>query len=86
MPTTTKPELSPYDTGARCEARAWLPYGTKVRPASPAANFGKVDFDDDEGGTVAMAYVEKNPDGSYTLHVESMLDNGQLTVVQTTGE
>lgn len=79
MPTTN-PKLSPYDTGLRCEAKVWLPYGTKVNEATPVANFGKVDFDNDTNETVCVAYVEKNPDGTHTVHVESMCEVGQVTV------
>jgi len=65
-------ELSPYDTGARCEPRVWLPYGTEVTPTTPAENFGKVDFDDDEGSTVCVVLVERGKDGVHTVRVDPL--------------
>jgi hypothetical protein len=32
-----------------------------------ADRYGKVDFEDDAGGTVATLWMERNADGSYTL-------------------
>jgi hypothetical protein len=58
-------DLTPYDIGTRCEPKPWLPYGTAVTPATPAENFGKVDFDDDEGTTVCVIHVERNGDGTH---------------------
>lgn len=78
--------LTPYDTGARCEARAWILYGTKVSEIHPAENFGKVDFDDDASETVATAWIEKNDDGTFTLHVENHVDPDELKVVRHDGE
>lgn len=80
MSEDTTHRLTPYDTGQRCEARPWLPYGTEVSEATPAENFGKVDFDDDEGETVCVAYVERNPDGSHTLWVELLDEVDGLSV------
>lgn len=83
--STPAPELSPYDTGARCEAKPWIPYGTSVDASTPAENFCKVDFDDDCGDTDCVIYVEKKPEGTLTVHVESMIDAGQWTVSLTAG-
>lgn len=55
-------ELTPYDTGARLEPRVWVhenvtsPNG-EARPAEPG-DYGRVDFDNDEGATVASLYIE----------------------------
>lgn len=75
-----RPELSPYDTGARCEAKPWIPYGERVTHATPAESFGKVDFDDDEGSAVCVAYVERGEDGGYTLHVEPLCEDERVRV------
>lgn len=66
--------LSPYDLGTRAEPQVWLPYGTKVTETTPAENFGKVDFDDDAGETICVAWVERDPEtGRYKLYVESFV-------------
>ena len=78
---SSQPSLSPYDTGVRLEPRSWLPYGTGVTITTPAENFGKVDFDDDAGETTAVAYVERDDDGKYTLHVTPLCDEKNLRVV-----
>ncbi|MFF1880226.1 hypothetical protein ACFVVC_01990 [Pseudarthrobacter sp. NPDC058196] len=75
-----EPKLSPYDTGARCEAKPWIPYGERVTEATPAENFGKVDFEDDEGSTVCVAYLERDKDGGYTLHVTPMCEDREIRV------
>lgn len=72
--------LTPFDTGERCEAKPWIPYGTAVSEAHPAEDFGKVDFDDDEDRTVAVAWVERRPDGTHRLHVEPLVDDEELSV------
>ena len=79
-PTSPVLSLSPYDTGVRCEAKPWLPYGTKVTEATPAENFGKVDFDDDEGHTVAVVHLERGADGRYTVHVNSLCADDEIQV------
>lgn len=78
MSASTTP--TPYDTGERLEPKSWLPYGTEVTGITPAENFGKVDFDDDEGATVAVAYMARDEDGGYTLHVVSLDAVGAVRV------
>ncbi|MFC4048333.1 hypothetical protein ACFOY4_01445 [Actinomadura syzygii] len=75
-----RPALSPYDTGVRCEPKSWLPYGTAVTERTPVENFGKVDFEDEEGNTVCVAYVERGRDGRYTVHVEPLGDADAIAV------
>jgi hypothetical protein len=75
-----QPQLSPYDTGARCEAKPWIPYGERVTEATPAESFGKVDFDDEESGTVCVAYLERDKDGGYTLHVAPLSEDRKVRV------
>ena len=64
--------LTPYDTGDRLEARPWIPYGTEVTDSTPADNFGKVDFDDDEGMTQAVVSSQRLDDG-YMLIIEDLV-------------
>lgn len=51
---------SPYDTGARLEPHPWVHDGTTgseyQRPAE-ADDYGRVDFDDDEGTTIATLHI-----------------------------
>lgn len=75
-----QPALSPYDTGARCEAKPWIPHGERVTQATPAENFGKVDFDDEEGSTVCVAYLERRKDGGYILHVDPLCEDEKIRV------
>lgn len=77
-------ELTPYDTGDRCEAKTWLPYGTTVTEATPAENFGKVDFENDAGETVAVAYLARGADSKYELHIEN-LGEDEITVHMSAG-
>ena len=74
-------ELTPYDTGDRCEAKPWIPYGTEISEVFPAENFGKVDFDDEEDHTVCTVYVQRDEDGRHSVRVESMLEDDALRVV-----
>jgi hypothetical protein len=78
--SSTDTALTPFDTGERCEAKPWIPYGTEVSEVCPAENFGKVDFDDNEGDTVVVAWVERRPDDTYRLHVEPLVDDKELSV------
>lgn len=82
----TSPELTPYDTGARCEGKPWIPYGTEVTGVTPEENFGRVDFDDECGETVVVIHVDGVPDdgakGPYVVHVDSQVEDGELVVVR----
>lgn len=49
--------------------------------AFPAENFGKVDFEDDEGHTVCTAYVERDPDGRHSVHIEPMDGDDDVRLV-----
>ncbi len=57
-------DLTPYDTGARAEPKVW--------PASPGYpdGYGKVDFDNDESATIATVWIERAPEGGYSLQVD----------------
>lgn len=56
------PTRHPYDTGEVAEPHIWPQDHDHWR-------IGKVDFDDDQGRTVATARAVRNDDGSYTLEV-----------------
>ncbi|WP_424863002.1 hypothetical protein [Streptomyces sp. MMS24-I29] len=74
-------KLSPYDTGDRCEPKSWIPYGTTVTKAIPAEDFGKVDFDDDEGRIVCVVHVERRADGGHVVHVDPQCSDDEISVV-----
>lgn len=80
-----QPTATPYSTGKRCEALAWVPGDSEVEETLPAENFGKVDFNDEQGETVCVAYVSGRPDGTYTATVESCVEPGTLTLELTQG-
>lgn len=59
-------DLTPYDRGERLQPMRWVTPRGEVD--HPDADFGKVDFDNEEGGTNLTLWVERNEDGTYTLH------------------
>lgn len=68
-------DLTPYDTGARAQPTIWRP-----RP-DDEDSYGRVDFDDDGGDTVAVIYLARDKEtGEYVIHIE-MADD--LKVVQS---
>lgn len=65
--SATLGKLTHYDTGARLEPQLW--------PANDDPDrLGRVDFDDDEGATIASAYVQRLPSGAYALCVTRVSD------------
>jgi hypothetical protein len=60
--TPAPPARTPYDTGKRSEPKVWT-----ERHIEDEGDYGKVDFEDDAGGTVATLYIEKDDDGIYVL-------------------
>jgi hypothetical protein len=69
--------LTPYDTGERLEPHLWV----RGEVASPGGlprracvdDYGRVDFENEEGGTVLTVHVSRTA-GGYTLHVENLTD------------
>lgn len=54
---------TPYDTGKRSEPKVWT-----SGHIEDDDDYGKVDFEDDAGGTLATLYIEQSEDRShYTL-------------------
>ena len=58
---------TPYDTGKRSEPKLWI-NPVSIDSSRADDDYGKVDFEDDAGGTVATLYIEQSDDrSSYTL-------------------
>ena len=58
-----RPAPTPYDTGERAEPTAWS-------VGEDDEDYGKVDFDDDAGETIATVWFERRDDGKYELVVD----------------
>lgn len=85
----TTPELSPYDTGARCEPKLWQPTPEAVEAimrSGDVDDIGNVDFDDGEGHTVATIHLSRGDDGQFTLHVMPLCEVSELTIEIHSGE
>lgn len=67
-------DLTPYDTGARCQPVAHRP------DLKDPDSYGLVDFDNDESATVATAWVSRDPSDQYRLTVEPAGDNQGLQI------
>lgn len=68
--------LTPYDTGKRLQPMPWRVQPLNLPDEQEAGRYGRVDFDDDEGSTVATVYAERNADRTgYTLHVGNTSGN-----------
>lgn len=53
--------LTPFDTGETLEPKVWPPrYSEPGRSAEDRADFGKVDFDNDESATVYTVQIVRN--------------------------
>lgn len=55
---------TPYEAGGRLRPRPW--------PVGPHESYGKVDFDDTDGKAVFTAYVQREAEEGYVLHVEHL--------------
>lgn len=78
-------ELTPYDTGDRCEPKLWQPGRLAVLDAmrhSEDEHVGKVDFEDDSGETVCTVHVERDESGVFRMHVTSFVDVDDLEIVR----
>lgn len=83
--TNLTDRLTPFDNGTRLEPRPWVRKagGTWFAGSDPVRradddDFGRVDFDNDEGGTVCVVYVEPiadpRGDDGYTVKIETVTD------------
>lgn len=67
----TPPKLTPYDTGDKLQPHLW----SVNRWETVVENFGKVDFETEEGTTALTVHAARNEDrnkggdASYTLHI-----------------
>lgn len=71
-------ELTPYDTGARLQPQVWV-HGTITSPTGKAreavaADYGRVDFDQDDGATIATLFIEPTERG-FELRVDQHTDD-----------
>lgn len=82
--------LTPYDTGERLEPHVWV----KGEVATPGGlprrvirdDYGRVDFDNEEGSTILTALVERTADGSgYVLRVDNLSEPLAVEVVDQLG-
>lgn len=75
--------LTPYDTGERLGPHLWVrgdvasPGGLPRRAGMD--DYGRVDFENEEGGTVLTVHVSRTA-GGYTLHMENLTDPLDLEV------
>jgi len=81
----TRP-LTPYDTGDRLEPHQWVK-GQVATPSglprqAEADDFGRVDFEDDEGSTLLVVFAEPDGAGGVRLVVEGRVP---VTVVRVDG-
>lgn len=83
-------QLTPYDTGSRLEPHPWvrgtgapMPRETNTGLVSPD-DFGRVDFDDDEGRTVVTVHIERTDHGDHVLHLDNLVVD-HLTVTGDAG-
>lgn len=81
------PNLTPYDTGARCEPRVWpTPTYLALENFSPEARaieedrFGRVDFDDDTAATVCTVHVVRGEDGQHVVVIDNHRLDGEVVV------
>lgn len=67
---------SPYSTGARLEPHPWVRdgiTGSEYQRPAEADDYGRVDFDDDEGTTIATLHIEGSaiwPEDAFVLKLD----------------
>lgn len=87
---TTREIASPYNTGERLEPFPWVRDGVtgtaKPRP-SERDDYGRVDFDDDEGTTIATVHIEgeaQRPEDVFVMKIDGV--NAPLVIHGPGGE
>jgi hypothetical protein len=79
-PWTPKPP-TPYDTGKRLEPFMWVNNREPGETYAVSDSYGKVDFDNEEGGTVATVWFEQDlKNGGYVMHVQPIVDPINLSI------
>jgi hypothetical protein len=61
-------KLTPYDTGEILEPKLWLKEESQFKGITASAEFGRVDFENDESNTEFTVWFERTDDG-YRMHV-----------------
>ncbi|OJU47384.1 MAG: hypothetical protein BGN98_03885 [Microbacterium sp. 69-7] len=83
------PRHTPYDQGTRLEPLVWVTDGItgqeNPRPAE-ADDYGRVDFDDDAGITVATVHIEAEPDAAEAVYVMKVNVNAPVIIHGPGGE
>lgn len=77
--------LTPYDTGERLVPKTWVT-STAGLTRDNINDFGKVDFDNDEGATMATVWIARDASGDYTLHVNDLSDRITVVLNDSDGE
>ncbi|MBF0817751.1 hypothetical protein E4U02_15200 [Microbacterium paludicola] len=78
------PLLNPYDTGERAEPVPWIsgnPHTFRPLLDHDADRFGKVDYEDAEGRTLATVWVERDESGEYIIRVAHFGDRLRIEEV-----
>ncbi|MFE0138408.1 hypothetical protein ACFWY6_43760 [Streptomyces sp. NPDC059037] len=81
--TQSQPEISPYDTGARCEPKLRQPNNQAVAEAmhsGDAEDIGNVDFTDVEDRTVVTVHISRAGSGMFTVHLMPACEDDQIRV------
>ena len=71
--------LTPYDTGKRLQPMPWHVQPLNLPDPAEEDQYGRVDFDDDEGATILTGWVEKTEAG-YVLNLVSFQDDVTIKV------
>jgi hypothetical protein len=71
-------KLTPYDTGARLEPQPWTRHSNDL--IVPFEDWGKVDFDTDEGATVATVWVEGTEEAEDVMHVVQLCGVAKIVI------
>jgi len=69
-------DRTPYDTGSRAQPLAWVRNtggewiaGSEYQRPAESDDFGRVDFDGDDGSTLATVYAERQGDGMGAAYI-----------------
>ena len=70
--------VTPYDTGEMLEPKLWVQYATNY-----VGRYGKVDFDNNEGGTefVLCAYPSPIDEGVLVLEIDTLIATKMKVVI-----
>lgn len=80
---------SPYDTGERLEPHPWVRdgiTGNEYRRPAERDDYGRVDFDDDEGTTIATLHIEGSPTSPEEVFILKLDVNAPIIIHGPGGE